>query len=692
MNDDAVRELATRAGIAVQWIDYADQPRRVSLDTLRRILLALGLPCQTASDLSHSRLLLDAVQMPGLITASVGEPIDLPVGITKDLTAVRLVREDGTTTELAMRRTEHGTSLPGIRAPRLSQHRHRATRVALAIAPERCVAIEDIVPGKRVAGLAAQTYALRSAGDCGIGDMSGVSALAASAAALKIDALALSPLHALFTSDPSSFSPYSPSNRLFYNPLHGAAALVFGAARLARARVAAGIGTAERETEASALINWSISGGAKLSVFRCLFDDFATIDLAANPATALAADFAQFRVERGTPLEQHAIFEALHGARLQAEREAWNWRTWSAEWRDPGSATVRSFAERNQSEVLFHMFLQWVADRSLAAAQHSAKQAGMQIGLISDLAVGMNGAGSHAWTNQAAILGGLEIGAPPDLFNANGQNWGLTTFSPRALAASGYEPFITTLRVCMRHAGGVRIDHAMGFMRLWVTPQGARPNEGAYLTYPLDDLLRLTALESHRHRAIVIGEDLGTVPAGFRDRLAQAGIYGMSILWFERDGRRFKAPRDWPARAVAMTSTHDLAPIAAWCARQRSRRARNNGLASAMRKIERTSRRKDREALWTAFTAADVDAGKLPPADDTARIADDAVKFIAQTPSPLALLPLEDALALSAQPNLPGTIDEHPNWRRRYDLDAAALLDAPVVRRRMQSLSKRGAS
>jgi 4-alpha-glucanotransferase len=351
---------------------------------------------------------------------------------------------------------------------------------------------------------------------------------------------------------------------------------------------------------------------------------------------------------------------------------------------------VQNFAEKNEHEVLFHTFLQWIADRSFAAAQNSAKQAGMRIGVISDLAVGMNSGGSHAWMNQAGILGGLEIGAPPDLFNANGQNWGLTTFSPRALSEEGYAPFIATLRACMRHAGGVRIDHAMGFTRLWVTPVGAEPRDGAYLAYPRDDLLRLTALESYRHRAIAIGEDLGTVPLGFRDRLSQTGIYGMSVLWFERDGDRFKGPLRWPVDTVAMTSTHDLPPVAAWWrGRDIDVRAKCGWLRNA--ESERAVRRKDRATLWAAFASVNGDHGSLPDADEAPRVVDAAVKFIAATPSRLALLPLEDALGLEAQPNLPGTIDEHPNWRRRYDHDAAAILDAPDVRRRVATLGKRSA-
>ena len=691
MIDNAVRELARRAGIAVHWIDYADTPRQVPIDTLRRMLLALALPCETVEDISHSRRLLDAPQAPTLITANVGEPIVLPTEAARERQVVKLVYEDGTVTGLTALRTEHGAILPGIQSAGYHNVELGSTRVALAIAPKHCITVEDIAPGRRIAGLAAQTYALRSGRDCGIGDMAGVVALANAASDLGIDALALSPLHALFAAAPDSFSPYSPSNRMFYNPLHADPASLFGSARVDRARTTAGIGIAERQAEASHLINWSVSGGAKLSVLRCLFDDFAATDLAADTANDLAADFVQFRTERGTALEQHALFEALHGARLLIDHEMWNWRTWPAEWREPHSLAVRSFAQKNQTEILFHIFLQWIADRSLAAAQRAAKQAGMQIGLISDLAVGMSGSGSHAWMNQGSILSDLEIGAPPDQFNANGQNWGLTTFSPRALASGGYEPFTATIRACMRHAGGVRIDHAMGFMRLWVTPRGARPSEGAYLAYPLDDLLRLTALESHRHRAIVIGEDLGTVPAGFRGRLSQTGIYGMSILWFERDERRFKPPWAWPAETVAMTSTHDLPPVASWWRGSDLTIRKRFGIAHDA-KIERASRLKDREALWAAFREAKLDDGKLPPADNATRIADDAASFIAQTPSPLAVLPLEDALALNEQPNLPGTIDEHPNWRRRYVPDAASMLDAPDVRRRVQSLAKRGAA
>ena len=178
----------------------------------------------------------------------------------------------------------------------------------------------------------------------------------------------------------------------------------------------------------------------------------------------------------------------------------------------------------------------------------------MRIGLISDLAIGMDGAGSHCWARRSDLLPGLSIGAPPDVFNPRGQDWGLTGFAPSSLLATGFEPFLATVRAALRHAGGVRMDHVMGLMRLWLIPRGAAPADGAYLSYPLEDLLRLLALESHRHGAVVIGEDLGTVPPGFRERLQRAGIAGMDVLWFERTATSFKEPTRWRPDAVAMTT------------------------------------------------------------------------------------------------------------------------------------------
>jgi 4-alpha-glucanotransferase len=495
-------------------------------------------------------------------------------------------------------------------------------------------------------------------------------------------------MHALFVADPNHYSPYSPSNRLFYNPLHADARTLFGDVRLARAMSDTGLGERMSALEQLALIDWPESARAKMSMFRRLFEDFSSNDLLASPATILAADFNQFRASGGTMLEAHARFEALHADKLLTDRTAWNWSDWPAQWRNPASMDVRHFAERHKNEITFHCFLQWIADRSFAAAQAGAKRAGMRIGLIADLAVGMSGAGSHAWTSQDKVLVGLEIGAPPDLYNARGQNWGLTTFSPHALRAEGFAPFIATLRASLRHAGGLRIDHAMGLLRLWVVPRGADPNEGAYLAYPIDDLMRLSALESHRHRAILIGEDLGTVPAGFRELLAETGVYGMSVLWFERERNSFTPPQAWPEASAAMTSTHDLPTVAGWWRGKDIDTREQLGLVADAGE-ERASRIKDRQKLWRAFRRANAAASDLPSPAETSRATDAAVTFIAHTAADLALLPLEDALALEDQPNIPGTIDEHPNWRRRYPGQAEDLLDGVDTRQRLAPLARR---
>jgi len=317
--------------------------------------------------------------------------------------------------------------------------------------------------------------------------------------------------------------------------------------------------------------------------------------------------------------------------------------------------------------------------------------AGARIGLIADLAVGMDGSGSHAWGRRQDVLAGLTVGAPPDLFNPRGQNWGITAFSPPSLTASGFAPFLATLRAAMRHAGGMRIDHVMGLARLWVVPAGEDAAEGAYISYPLDDLLRLIALESHRHRAVVIGEDLGTLPHGFHERLSAAGIAGMRVLWFEREGDRFRPPQAWPPDAVAMTTTHDLPTVAGWWrGADLEWRARCGVFPDADTAAgEARMREVDRTALWNAFSAAGVAGGDPPPPAEPEPAIAAAVGYIARTACRLALLPLEDALGLSEQPNLPGTVDEHPNWRRRYEPPAAALLDAPGVQARLRPLRER---
>jgi 4-alpha-glucanotransferase len=600
VSDAALQDLARRAGIAVDWTDAVDRRRTVGIETLRRILTALDLPCGTDSDMAES----DA----------------------------RLQRDD-------------------FKEP--------------AATADRCFGIDDVAPQTRLWGAAIQLYGVRRDGDGGIGDFGGAVAMARGIAPFGADALALSPTHALFSARPNHYSPYAPSSRAFLNPLLADPALVFGADRIGRAQ-------SDRET----LIDWPARGREKLALYRALFDAF--------DAGPLYADFEQFQAEKGTALNRHALFEVL-----DAQAEIHDWRRWPEAWRDPVRAEADlSFVDA--AELRFHMFLQWLTHRSMAAAQKAARDAGLRIGLIADIAVGVDPTGSDAWSRQSDMLTGLSIGAPPDLFNPQGQNWGLTALSPRALTSADGEPFADVLRANMACAGGIRIDHAMGLRRLWLIPDGAAPGDGAYLTYPFELLLRQIVWESRRHRAIVIAEDLGTVPPGFSDRLNAAGILGMRILWFERDGERFMLPDEWRRDAVAMTSTHDLPTVTGWwrgddIATRDAVGFYREGPTVATVKTQRTRERKE---LWRALTAAKCADGPQPASRSTLKVAAGAIRFVARTPSRLALIPLEDLVGEKDQPNLPGTVTEHPNWRRRQKATTEKLLAAPKVAAHLAALKQ----
>ena len=431
------------------------------------------------------------------------------------------------------------------------------------------------------------------------------------------------------------------------------------------------------------LVDWPAASRAKLRGLRAAYDTF----LAQAPAASQSA-FQQFRAEGGEVLERHAIFEALHAAQFGADPGKWHWRTWPEGLRDPASPEVAAFAGANADTVSWHAFMQYLADRGLGAAQQAAKAAGMPIGLVADLAVGTDSGGSHAWSRQAETLNGLSVGAPPDLLNTRGQSWGVTAFSPRGLLAHGFSAFVEMLRAALRHSGGVRIDHVMGLARLWVVPDGSDAAGGAYLRFPLQDLLRLVALESWRHKAVILGEDLGTLPDGFREQLQDTGLAGLRVMWFERDERHFIQPRWWSRDAVAMTTTHDLPTASGWW------QGRDLEWWDRLGYDQTSARRhrdQERRQLWAAFREAGVaehdSMPEIAPEGGEA-MADVATRYVGRSACDLALLPVEDALALAEQPNLPGTLDEHPNWRRRMPGPAATMLDAPRVSARLDALAE----
>ncbi len=672
MSDEVLRDLARRVGIAVDWQDYAGKSHEVAVPVLRQVLNALRIPADNTRDLSASRRSLTKRtgpdDLPPLVTAVAGRPTRLDIGASEAMSA-ELILERGERRALTLLPARGRLRVPAIAETGYHRLSLGNREIVLAVCPARCWSIDDVVPDARLWGLAAQLYGLNHPGDGGIGDMSGVAELARVAGAKGADAISLSPVHALFAADPGHFGPYSPSSRLFRNPLHASPTLVFG--------------EYASERNQARLIDWPAASATKYAALRAKFQSFLQSDEWNGP---LGASFARYRAEGGVLLREHACFEALHAERMPLR----DWRAWPSDLRDPGGPAVAFFAAAHAGEILYHQFLQWISDRSVAIAQNAARQAGMRIGLIGDLAVGMDPAGSHAWGRQADILSGLTIGAPPDLLNPAGQDWGLTSFSPRTMQATGFAPFLATLRAAMRHAGGIRVDHVMGLARLWLIPVGASPAHGAYLNFPVTDLLRLLALESVRNKVVAIGEDLGTLPRGFHDMLEQTGVHGMRVLWFERDGNAgFGTTRSWGRSGIAMTSTHDLPTVAGWWkgldidVRDEFGRL-GEGVDPASVRQEREA---DRPKLWHAFVAEHAAEGSVPGSDEPEPVVDAAVRFTAMTETPLVLVPLEDLLGRTGQPNLPGTVDGHPNWRRRQPGTADELLSDETIAARIDLIA-----
>lgn len=688
MSDARLALLAEKAGISIHWTDALGHPQLVTPEAQRRLVETLGFAAQSQQqiDASIAELLereRTAAPAP-LITMDQGSSPSLAMHF--DAFSPFVLRfENGQRLDGHL---DSSAGLPAINRCGYHQLLIGDHCLMLAVAPPAAPSVADCSGGRRrIWGLTAQLYALRRAGDGGLGDMRALEMLVQEAAKHGADAVAISPIHAMFSANSGQYSPYSPSSRLFFNVLHAAPASVLGDLALRRAIVDCGLAEELARLEALELIDWQGVARARLRLLRQLHRQFnAHQDGLAG--IGLAEDFVDFRTRGGVALEQHCCFEALH-AHLLALGQPYDWRHWPQQFRDPNDAAVTAFARENALNVEFHAFAQWLVTRSLQQAQNAARNAGMSVGLIADLAVGADGAGSQAWSNQTELLPALSVGAPPDIYNRDGQSWGVNAFCPQALLRGGFRGYIDMLRANLAHVGGIRIDHALGLQRLWVIPQGQPAEAGAYLNYPFTDLLRLLTLEASRRNALVIGEDLGTVPDGLRQQLAERNILGMRVLLFEQQHGHFIPPQHWPNDALAVTTTHDLPTLRGWF----SGRDIDWRHHAGQRDMHQRSHDHSERALEAgALQRALYDNGQLNGSDSNAetlvaeKLVDACIGFVARAPAPLTLLPLEDALALHEQPNLPGPGDIHPNWRRRLPLATEDLLQQTAVQRRLQSL------
>ncbi|HZP78191.1 MAG TPA: 4-alpha-glucanotransferase [Pseudolabrys sp.] len=507
--------------------------------------------------------------------------------------------------------------------------------------------------GRRLWALAVQLYGVRSRRNWGHGDFTDLAQLIELAAAVGAAGIGLNPLHALFPDRAEQASPYAPNSRLFLNPLYidveaipefpgldGAAARMRDALR------------------AKDLVDYVGVAQLKLAALRASHERFRVAG-----DVERQRDFDAFRTEQGSALQRFAAFETLRGRFRRV------WWEWPAEWRQLDAERLDALRECEAEEIGFHEFVQWIADRQLRHCRNLAHRHHLPVGLYVDLAVGVEAGGADAWIEQGAILKGLAVGAPPDALNVMGQDWGLTSFNPHSLVAQHFAPLRRMLGAAMRYAGAVRLDHVLGLMRLFVIPHGLSPKHGAYLRFPLGAMLSTVAEESRKTRCIVIGEDLGTVPEGFRDKMAAWGLWSYLVMLFERDhGGGFRPADRYAAQALATFNTHDLPSFAGWISGYDLTLKRQIGIDPGESDEERAH---SRAMLRRALNLAD---------DATPQFADVA-RFLAATPTRLVMVAIEDILAVEDQVNVPGTVAQHPNWQRRLPVMLENLKADPRLTR-----------
>lgn len=577
----------------------------------------------------------------------------------------------------------HHLSVEGIGEP---------VQSTLIVAPPKAYTPQWLSQGKRLWGIACHLYALRSEGNWGIGDFSDLTVLSRIAAGFGGSAVGINPLHALFPPHPDHASPYSPSSRLFLNPLYIDITRVpeFRDSREVRA-IAESEGFIERLARArdTGHVDYPLVSAMKLVVLEHMYDFFAECHPPDSVADPRRADFDDFLREGGETLRRFTLFRALH-----EHFEGSPWNQWPEAYRRPDSEDSAGFARTRHRRLEFHAYLQWLAERQLAEAAETCASVGMEVGLYMDLAVGADPDGADAWCEPDAIVHGARFGATPDAFNVQGQDWGVPPFHPHRLREKAYAPFIAILRANMRHAGALRIDHVMGLMHLYWMPPGEKASAGAYVPYPFDDLLGILALESARNQCLVIGEDLGTVPEGFREHMAKEGVLSYRVMRFERypEGL-FERPEAYPALSLSTSATHDLSTIKGYWLGLDLELRRNLGLyeTEEEKRADEDARGRERHLLIAALK----DQGLVPEGfpeegaeeEETAhRLVVAVERFLARSPSHLLKVNLDDLLLEAEQLNLPGTVGEYPNWRRKYSIPLEALGDDPFVNEVIQAV------
>jgi 4-alpha-glucanotransferase len=683
--------LAVRCGIAQSYVGYDGQTRTAEDATCEALLAAMGF------DASSETSAEDALQ---LLESSAPEQLLPPVRVVQagssELTRialrlgpqargllryrVELTLEEG---EVHVREGQLDASddigLPMPAATELTFGYH-TLRLALdgavagadcaqdlIVVPGRCLSAHEMIGDRRALGLWTHVYTLDSRRNSGVGDLRDLGQLVRWAANQGLEFVGINPLHAT-DNDAGEVSPYYPLSRSFRNPIYidleSAAARAGASEALALLR---GGELAEQQAELRALprVDYARVSALKRRVLEAVHATFARRQR--GRGGALGRAYAEYRRREGQALTEFATFCTLRDQLSARDASQGDFRRWPESLRDPRSPHVARFAAEHEDAVDFHAYLQFELEQQLAACQLDARGSGMGIGLYGDLAVGDAPFAADVWARPELYARGVDIGAPPDPYSDSGQVWGLTPLNPLALRKDRYRAFRAMLRRAFRHTGMLRIDHVMGLTRQFWVPAGESAARGAYVLFPQDDLFGLLALESRRARALVVGEDLGVVPEGFRERMAQSAVLRSQVLYFERDGRgEFVSPRDYAAQSLVTVSTHDLPPLAGFLARRDLEVRRGAGNIASDAALEHAAA--ERRRAIVELLALLAREGLLPEAHDPqlADVASAVHRLIAAGAPRLVGLALDDlTLEVDALNTPAASLPNEPNWSRR---------------------------
>ncbi len=707
MNTTVIEKLAHLRGVGDAYHDYRGELRHFSVATKIAILRAMGSAVDDPAALAAELRAIEAERyrrlLPQLATArGTHSSVDLNIaardfggtltwnvnledgtqrgGTLSTLDCPELWRGEIDGVWITRRRFDIPAPLdPGYHELEIKLGGGDAQRCPLIVSAAECFEPAAVVAGGRLWGMAVQLYTLRSRENWGMGDFGDLQRLIEWLAPRGAGFIGLNPLHALAPADPGRASPYSASNRHFLNVLYIAVPQVAEFAGCAAAqRRAADPRFAQRlaDLRAQPLVDYRRVAEIKFEILELLFEEFRSSHLAVD--TERGRRFRDFVAAGGAALQSHACFDALDQHFRTERHTASGWQSWPPEYRNVDGAAARHFASLHSRRIDFHLYLQWQAHDQLTGAQALARTLGMPIGLYGDYAVGANPSGSETWADQDSYRMGAEIGAPPDPLALKGQGWGIPPQDPVAMEAQRLQGFVRLIRNNMRYYGALRLDHVMSLFRLWWVAAGHSPMEGAYVHYPMDQLLTVLALESSRSACLVVGEDLGVVPDEMRRAMPQFGLYHYKVLLFEKQHGRFRRPQDFVRQALGTVTTHDMPTLRSyWEGLDIGLRGDLDLYPSVevRREVER-----EREDDKVALLAALAEESLLPPSPRTAaepftaELAHALHVYLARSPTTLVSLQMEDLLGMVEPVNIPGTDREYPNWQRKMTADLEDLV------------------